>query len=205
MAAGGAHPTDDGDERDQGSERRRIAAIALVFAILASLAAFDLVGDLRQGTTVRHVLVEGAIVAGGVLGLALLALRLAELRRREHDARATASALAGELRRSQAEAERWREESRELLSGLGTLIDRQLERWRLTAAEKEVARLLLKGLGHKEVARLRGVSVATARQQAAAVYRKAGLSGRSDLAAFFLEDLAAPGGASGRGPTPPRA
>ena len=40
-------------------------------------------------------------------------------------------------------------------------------------------------------ATVRSVSVATARQQATAVYRKAGLGGRHDLAAFFLEDLLA--------------
>jgi hypothetical protein len=39
---------------------------------------------------------------------------------------------------------------------------------------------------------IRAVSEATARQQAAAVYRKAGVAGRHDLAAFFLEDLLAP-------------
>ena len=51
---------------------------------------------------------------------------------------------------------------------------------------------LLKGLSHKEVAYARGVSEATARQQAGAVYKKAGLLGRHDLAAFFLEELALP-------------
>ena len=33
---------------------------------------------------------------------------------------------------------------------------------------------------------------ATVRQQSTAIYRKAGLDGRHDLAAFFLEDLLAP-------------
>ncbi len=44
----------------------------------------------------------------------------------------------------------------------------------------------------KEVATARGVSERTARQQATAVYQKSGLSGRADLAAFFLEDLLLP-------------
>jgi DNA-binding NarL/FixJ family response regulator len=57
-----------------------------------------------------------------------------------------------------------------------------------------VALLLLKGLSHKEVAGLREVSETTVRQQARAIYRKAGLSGRHDLAAFFLEDLLGPRG-----------
>jgi DNA-binding NarL/FixJ family response regulator len=52
--------------------------------------------------------------------------------------------------------------------------------------------LLLKGLSHKEIAEVRAITEATARQQARAVYRKAGLSGRADLAAFFREDLLLP-------------
>jgi DNA-binding CsgD family transcriptional regulator len=63
----------------------------------------------------------------------------------------------------------------------------------LSPAEKEVALLLLKGLSHKELAKVRSITEATARQQARAIYKKAGLSGRSDLAAFFLEDLLVPG------------
>jgi DNA-binding CsgD family transcriptional regulator len=80
------------------------------------------------------------------------------------------------------------------LAGLGVAIDRQFERWALSPAEKEVALLLLKGLSHKEIAGVRSVTEATARQQARAVYKKAGLSGRHDLSAFFLEDLLLPPG-----------
>lgn len=76
--------------------------------------------------------------------------------------------------------------------GLGQAIDEQFDRWHLSPAEKEVGLLLLKGLSHKEVAEARAVTEATARQQARAVYKKAGLSGRHDLAAFFLEDLMLP-------------
>jgi len=71
-------------------------------------------------------------------------------------------------------------------------IDDQLERWHLSAAEKEVALLLLKGLEHKEIAQLREVAETTVRQQARSLYRKAGLAGRHELAAFFLEDLLGP-------------
>ena len=86
----------------------------------------------------------------------------------------------------------WRQEASDLIAGLSQAIDRQLERWNLSPAEKEVALLLLKGLSHKDVGRLRGVSEATVRQQARSLYDKAGLAGRHDLAAFFLEDLLDP-------------
>ena len=79
-----------------------------------------------------------------------------------------------------------------MMKGLAEALDQQFDRWRLSPAEKEVALLLLKGLSHKDIAEVRSVTAATARQQARSVYKKAGLSGRHDLAAFFLEDLMLP-------------
>lgn len=51
---------------------------------------------------------------------------------------------------------------------------------------------MLKGLRHKEVSAVRRTSERTCRQQARSVYAKAGLTGRAELSAFFLEDLLAP-------------
>jgi DNA-binding CsgD family transcriptional regulator len=103
-----------------------------------------------------------------------------------------AAELAPRLGAPQREAERWRQEAGDLIAGLSEAIDRQLDRWGLSPAEKDVALLLLKGLSHKEIGRVRDVSEATVRQQARALYQKAGLGGRHDLAAFFLEDLLDP-------------
>jgi DNA-binding NarL/FixJ family response regulator len=100
--------------------------------------------------------------------------------------------LRGEAAAQRAEAERWRAEARHLIEGLGEAIDRQFERWGLSPAEREVGLLLLKGLSHHEIADLRGVSERTVRQQAQALYKKAGLAGRAELSAYFLEDLLGP-------------
>lgn len=153
--------------------------LALAFAAIALLAGLDLAADLRAGTTLRHTVIEGGIVVAGVAGLAFV-LRAAFATRRK---------LTTRLAEVQQEAERWRQEAQEALAGLGAAIDRQLLRWQLTPAEREIARLLLKGLAHKEIADLRGVSEATVRQQARAIYQKAGVEGRHDLAAFFLTGL----------------
>ena len=59
----------------------------------------------------------------------------------------------------------------------------------LTAAERDVAGLILKGMSLKDIALARDTSAATIRQQAQSVYRKAGLTGRAELSAYFLEDL----------------
>lgn len=174
------------------SEGRLLTGVLLAFAAVALLAAIDLASDLGEGTTVGHVLAEGGVFVVGLLGAMVMARRLLRLERSERAARDEATALAARLKVTEAEAARWRGEARDLLQGLGAALDKQFERWALSPAEKEVALLLLKGLAHKEIAEVRSIGEATARQQARAVYKKAGLSGRNDLAAFFLEDLLLP-------------
>jgi DNA-binding CsgD family transcriptional regulator len=188
-------PTGEG-----AGERRLLAGVLVAFLAVALLAALDLAFDLRAGTTVAHVLGEGAVVLVGLIGSILMARRLVLVLRRARALQQEALALAERLQQTEAEAARWRDEARDLLQGLGAALDRQFERWALSPAEKEVALLLLKGLSHKEIAEVRSITEATARQQGRAVYKKAGLSGRNDLAAFFLEDLLLPDRA---GPTAP--
>jgi DNA-binding CsgD family transcriptional regulator len=175
------------------SEGRLLAGVLVAFVAVALLAALDITSDLRAGTTFGHVVTESGILAAGLLGAVLMTRRLALVVRGARAAAAEALALSARLEASEAEARRWRAEARQLVRGLGAAIDRQFERWALSPAEKEVGLLLLKGLSHKEIAEVRSITEATARQQARAIYRKAGLSGRNDLAAFFLEELLLPG------------
>ena len=174
------------------SERAQTAAGATLFALVAALAMADVVVDLRHGTAAAHVAIEGAVIAASLAGVLWVVMRARGLARDARALRAQAVALTADLDASRAEAVRWRGEAGDLIAGLGAAIDQQLERWRLTAAEKDVALLLLKGLSHKEIAALREVNETTVRQQARAIYRKSGLGGRHDLAAFFLEDLLGP-------------
>lgn len=96
------------------------------------------------------------------------------------------------LESHKAERDAWRERAQTSLRGLGEAIDRQFSAWSLTPAEKETALFLLKGFSHKEIAALSGKSERTVRQHAIAVYRKSGLAGRAELAAFFFEDMLLP-------------
>lgn len=180
------------DASEDPTERRRLAVLAALCATVVVLAAIDLFADVSGGTTIRHVLVEGGLLLVGVIGFALAGRRVIALVREARESRAAMRSLATDLAASQREAARWRGETQDLLAGLGAAIDRQFGRWGLTPAEREVAMLLLKGLSHKEIARLRQVGEATVRQQAKAVYHKANVAGRHDLAAFFLEDLLLP-------------
>lgn len=153
---------------------------------IAGLLVADLVTDQAQHATgLLHLVVEAlaALAALGAAAWVLLTLRTnrAEVRR-----------LSADLEATQAEATRWRQEAGELVKGLSQAIDHQFDRWELSPAEREVALLLLKGLSTREIGELRSTREATVRQQAQGIYRKAGLVGRAELSAFFLEDLLAP-------------
>lgn len=180
------------------SDGRFLGGLLLAFFVVTILAGVDAASDLRHGTTLEHVLTEVGVVVVGLVSSAFIARQLLIRLRRARAAEVEIQALAGRLEATEADAARWRAEAAEVLAGLGSAIDQQFERWSLSPAEKEVALLLLKGLSHKELAEVRSVTEATARQQARAVYKKAGLSGRNDLAAFFLEDLLLPGVGGGR-------
>ncbi|KPK16344.1 MAG: hypothetical protein AMJ62_05940 [Myxococcales bacterium SG8_38] len=174
------------------SERRVLCGLLLAFLLVALLSAIDIWADLREGTTPNHVVAEAAVLGVGLVGSIFMARRLVLVLGRARTAQEQALHLAEQLDATRAEASRWRNEARDLMAGLAAALDQQFDRWSLSPAEKEVALLLLKGLSHRDIAEVRSVTEATARQQARAVYKKAGLSGRHDLAAFFLEDLMLP-------------
>lgn len=69
------------------------------------------------------------------------------------------------------------------------VISQQLANWSLTPSERDVAMLLLKGLSFEEIAGVRETKEKTVRQQATAIYRKSGLNGRHEFAAWFFEDF----------------
>src|SRR5512143_1161104 len=157
-----------------GRERRLASGLAAVFAAVAVLAGADLAADLGATTTVRHVLVEGGVCVLGLGGFVWMSARLRTLVRQTRLLSDRAEDLAQRLALSTQEAARWRQEAGDLIAGLGDAIDRQLERWSLSQAEKEVALLLLKGLSHREIGKIRNVAEATVRQQGRAIYQKAG-------------------------------
>ena len=178
---------------ESGSDGRLAGALAALFAAVGVLSALDVTGDLREGTPWGHVALELAVAAVGLGGALWMAVRYLAMRREARALGVRAVELEARVRSSAHEAAIWKREAAALIAGLGAAIDGQFDRWQLSPAERDVALLLLKGLSHKEIGVVRGVEEATVRQQARALYRKAGLSGRHDLAAFFLEDLLDPG------------
>ena len=68
------------------------------------------------------------------------------------------------------------------------LTDRFSE-WGLTPAERDVALFAIKGMSTAEIAALRATSEGTVKAQTNAIYRKAGVTGRSQLLSLFIDDL----------------
>lgn len=159
--------------------------IAFVLLVIAVLVGFDLFTDSKEGVALWHVFVEGFIAAVALFGVFYVLRGSVELKHRLEKE-------ITDFSHFKKEAEIWQVESRKYLDGLSKAIDQQLTKWKLTAAEKEVAFLLLKGMSLKEIADIRNTVEKTARVQSMAIYSKSGLAGRSELSAFFLEDLLVP-------------
>lgn len=92
-----------------------------------------------------------------------------------------------EMLRKERELEDIRDKAAEQASGEKKEITRQLHDWSLSAAEIEIAWMILKGLQFKEIAAARGTSERTVRQQAQTIYHKSGMASRTEFAAHFLE------------------
>lgn len=145
----------------------------------------DIILDAPTTWWSLHVVYELFLIASGLVGAVWLWLAWFHSERINRDLRRSL-----ETRREERDA--WRASAQRALEGLGSAVAQQFSAWSLTAAEREVALLLLKGRSHKEIARDTQRSERTVRQHAVSVYQKAGLAGRAELAAFFLEDLMLP-------------
>ncbi len=170
------------DDEDDG-RMRVVLAMALVAIIVGGVA--DLIMDDPESWLSFHVIFETLMIAGAVVMVTALWLRWRNSER-------SADALRASLAVQRDERDRWQASARSALEGLGRAINAQFDDWQLTPSEREVALLLLKGYGHKQIAGLTGRGERTVRQHAGVVYQKSGLGGRAELAAYFLQDLILP-------------
>lgn len=69
------------------------------------------------------------------------------------------------------------------------LLNERFSEWRLTPAERDVALFAIKGMSTAEIAVLRSTSEGTVKAQTNAIYRKAGVTGRSQLLSLFIDDM----------------
>ena len=128
----------------------------------------DAIADVMAGDIGAHLYFEMLVAVALAMGVGLGALAL---RQTLDEMRAQDVALASAR------------------GALGDVIAAQFTDWGLTPAERDVAFLALKGLDVAEIADLRGRAAGTVRAQLTRIYSKAGVSGRAQFAAWFVEDL----------------
>lgn len=93
------------------------------------------------------------------------------------------------LRRTLRERNLAQERLRRASGAFMNLLEERFVEWGLTPAEKDVALFAIKGMATMEIAALRATSEGTVKAQTNAIYRKAGVTGRSQLLSLFIEDL----------------
>lgn len=97
--------------------------------------------------------------------------------------------MAGALMRMRARQEQL-EKGMSVASGaLSGMIEAYFAAWGLTPAEQAVATFTIKGFAIAEVAALRGSAEGTVKTHLNAIYRKAGVAGRTQLVSLLIEDL----------------
>jgi DNA-binding CsgD family transcriptional regulator len=151
--------------------RRQIVALSSFLVVQTLGTVFfvgDVIGDLREDPASVHFIFEAGVTFVLVLGVLFGAWTL---RRTIELLRAQDAAL--DVARG----------------ALSEVIEAQFAAWALTPAENDVAFLALKGLDVAEIAAMRGAAQGTVRAQLTKIYAKAGVSGRAQFAAFFVEDL----------------
>ena len=164
--------------------KRQAAVIAVPALAFIVLSAIDIVREEPPWDPVEIAL---DIAEQGALVLMVIAIvwslqRISHIQRDQDD-------LRQQMARQTAKGEEWRKARAAEIGAMQQAIEREFKAWGLTTAEIDIANLLLKGASMKEIAVARETSEATIRQQSQSVYRKAGLSGRAELSAYFLDGL----------------
>jgi DNA-binding CsgD family transcriptional regulator len=93
------------------------------------------------------------------------------------------------LQQAQARSAKAEEALRRARSAFRDILDERFAEWGLTPAERDVAMFAIKGFSTQDIADFRGVSEGTIKAQTNAIYRKAGVSGRSQLLSLFIDEL----------------
>ncbi len=165
--------------------RRRLILVGLgAVALVVGLASLDtaLEGGPFDAADFAFELLDRALTVGAMAAVAWVTFALRAMQ-------AEQAQLRQDLARAVAQGADWRAAHEATLDDLAGAIRRQFAAWALTPAEADIAGLMLKGVSLHDIAALRHTSDATIRQQAQAIYRKSGLGGRAELAAYFLESL----------------
>jgi DNA-binding CsgD family transcriptional regulator len=161
----------------------------LFLFILIVLTVLDIKEDFQEGISMRHIDHEIGLVLLYLFGMFALVWN-------QWSKNKKFKKLLGKSALKNKETYKQLQKSKiklnDILLGVSHKVDQELESWKLTSAEKEVAFLLLKGLSVREISEMRETSEKTVGQQCQQIYKKSGISGRIELLAYFLEDYLVP-------------
>ena len=154
-----------------------------VFIILFLISLIDILYDWdSMGELNAHILIE---LFMGLMSLTAFGVLLFSSWKQKK----TLQKMGSNLIQAEAALNTAKQQSNKLKGEFSKIIQSQFDLWNFTQSEREVALLLLKGLTLEEIAAVRETKEKTVRQQASNLYKKAGISGRHELVAFFFEDL----------------
>jgi DNA-binding CsgD family transcriptional regulator len=74
-------------------------------------------------------------------------------------------------------------------SAMGDIIESHLDQWNLTDSERDVARLLIKGMNISDIATARQSANGTVKVHLNAIYRKSGVRNRGELMSLLFDSL----------------
>ena len=157
------------------TEDKGPAALLALIAVQTLCSIFflwDVAADLRpngiRALANLHIAVEAGAALALMSAIAFEVRALMRLLRRKAHLEEQVSITAGALH---------------------DIIESYFTRWGLSPAEQDVAMFTIKGFSIAEIASLRGSAEGTVKSQLGAIYRKAGLSGRSALLGLLIDDL----------------
>lgn len=155
--------------------------IVTLLALLSVMSVTDLIVDHSEGAGFEHMAQEGVVFVLCLIAVANLLLGFRRQSKR-------IAALKRELAQAAQEAAKASESLKDGRIAFAKVIAEQFDAWGLSKSERDIGFLVLKGFSLAEIASLRETKEKTVRQQASAVYKKAGVSGRHAFSAWFIED-----------------
>lgn len=170
-----------------------LLGMALVVALIV-LNLYDIVFHVVAEKDLSPHQVSEAVLVMLITGLAIFVLwryrrNLGRAGLELNRMRTEAERAREEAERSGRELDRFREMNRDIFQSLRTAMSDQFDRWGFSPEEKRAARLIIQGLTFREIAARLDKSEKTIRNQSLSIYSKSGMTGRNDLAAFFLLDI----------------
>ncbi|AXX98110.1 helix-turn-helix transcriptional regulator [Profundibacter amoris] len=141
-----------------------ICGAYFLWEILASVLGLPVIPLRWEQREIVEIGATLGLILGSLMGVALAITARREMQRAKTAQRLTAGQFTDVVR--------------EYFAKLG-----------LTPAETEVAWYILKGMSVSEIAQLRNTREGTVKTQGTAIYKKAGVNGKSQLMALLVEDL----------------